>query len=552
MLLKVQRLFSMDYKLKPWLFQQKILDTVDAYDLDFYGLLLEMGTGKTKVALEILRQKCLRLGRVPKTLIIGPSAVQQNWAREVELHTYIDPALVQVIDGCTKPNGKVLKNPTKKLKLEQVQNPDKEIFITTIATPKNTVKMKKSDRLTEVWGLIEQLGIEFLIIDESHNFKSPTGTRTKALHRLSDQPQLKYKFILTGSPVLQDALDLWSQMYILNPEILGRNFYDFRSQYFYDENAGMPSHVHFPSWVPKDEDYFNKLREIGVDEKEIDKMKLSNLNDTIYRHACRVMKNDVLDLPPRTYQTLKVGMNKAHRKMYDEFRDNLVTILEEKPGKLKKELERLLENDLDLAENIPDIMSADLAIVKTLRLMQLACGIFTNDDGDITIVPCDKLKELASNIETITANKDNKIIIWTIFTPTYKQISEVCDEYKVGHVFLNGLQNKEEKQAAIDAFQNDPEVRIMIANPSAGGTGVNLTAANYEIDYSFGFKLGDWLQKDARANRGGQTRNTHSISLVTEETIEEKCLARLQEKAKHAEDILARKDFKRDEILGMI
>jgi len=93
----------MEYKLKPWDHQLKILNTIDAYDLDFYGLLLDMGVGKTKIALEVLRQKCLRLGRVPKTLIIGPSAVQQNWAREVELHTYIDPALVQVIDGCTKP-----------------------------------------------------------------------------------------------------------------------------------------------------------------------------------------------------------------------------------------------------------------------------------------------------------------------------------------------------------------------------------------------------------------------------------------------------------------
>lgn len=551
----------MKYKLNPWDHQLKIINTINDSNLDFYGLFLDMGCGKTKVALEILRQKCIELARVPKTLIIGPSAVQDNWKREIQIHTYINPNLVQVIDGTTKKDGKILKNPNKTLKLKQVSDESKQIFICTTATVKNlkqyrldkkTKKKIRVDLESEVWHQIGKLGIEFIIVDESHHFKDPTGSRVKGLHKLIGQPQLKYKFILTGSPVLQDALDLWSQFYILDPMILGPNYMTFRSQYFYDKNAHMPQQIHFPDWVPKDEKYFNSLREVGVPEEEIERMQLGNLNNLIYKHACRVMKRDVLDLPERTYQTLEVGMDPKHKKMYNEFRDNLVTLLDNKSKPIKAELERILENDLDLKENIPDIMSADLAIVKTLRLMQLVCGIFTNDDGEVTLIPTERLKLLKETLQTITANKENKVVIWTVFTPTYGQIAELCKELKIRYVFLNGTQSKDEKQKAMDQFQNDPEVGAIIANPSAGGTGCNLTSGNYEVDYSRSFKLGDWLQKDARVDRGGQKRTTTSITLKTLDTIDSRCVERLHEKAQHAEDILARKDFSREEILGMI
>ena len=119
---------------------------------------------------------------------------------------------------------------------------------------------------------------------------------------------------------------------------------------------------------------------------------------------------------------------------------------------------------------------------------------------------------------------------------------------------LTGQQNRQEKQDNVDAFNTDDSVKVIIANQGAGGTGVNLTAANYEIYYSRSFVLEHDLQADARAYRGGQTRKTTRIDLITPDTIDAKIVEALAAKRQGAEDILAArvKEFSRNDILGML
>jgi SNF2 family DNA or RNA helicase len=197
-------------------------------------------------------------------------------------------------------------------------------------------------------------------------------------------------------------------------------------------------------------------------------------------------------------------------------------------------------------------MSADLAIVKTLRLMQITAGIFSNEDGVITVLKTELEKELKNLLEEICANPANKVIIWTVFVATYDLIAELCKSLNINYTFLTGRQNKDEKQDNVDAFNEDPKVQVIIANQGAGGTGVNLTAANYDIYYTWDFSLEKHLQSGARAYRGGQTRKYTSYKLVTKDSIAEKSLYSLKAKAKGAEDILAVKEFSRSEILGFI
>lgn len=465
-------------------------------------------------------------------LIICPLVVLENWKRELLTHTYIKEETIQILDGCTKPNGKKLKNPSKKLRLEQMANPLAEVFIL------NTDNVSNVD----VWNEILDLGIEMLVVDESHRFKSATGKRTKAMHKLSQQPQCRYKFILTGSPILQSALDLWSQFFILDPDILGAHYFSFRSKYFYDKNAHMPSHVHFPNFVPKDKSYFKKH---GFVKDE----SMDGLNEVIYRHADRVMKDDVLDLPPRTYSTIDVSFTKEQERIYKEMRDDLVAFLE-----APESLALTSEGNLPELEALPEMMRVDLAIVKSLRLQQLVCGVFTNSDGEITSLPTNRIKVLKDLVTELAANKENKIIIWTIFTPTYAQISELCESLEVNYVMLTGQQSRQEKQDNVDAFNTDPKIQVIIANQGAGGTGVNLTSANYEIYYSRSFVLEHDLQADARAYRGGQKRQTNRIDLITPDTMDSRIVETLKGKRDHAEDILEvkKQDLTRSEILGMV
>ena len=397
----------------------------------------------------------------------------------------------------------------------------------------------------DVWNIILTMGFEFFILDESHKIKQFDGKRAKAAHALSRQ--CKYKFILTGSPVLQNALDLWSQMYVLDPEILPGNFYSFRSQYFYNINANKPWFTH-PDWVPKDKLYFKKM---GYKKEE----SLEHLSIVIAKHSYTVTTDEVIDLPQRTYTTRDVFMGKEQARLYKEMKDTLVAFINhEEASKIfttGAEGEVASVPDVD---SLPEMMRADLAIVKMLRLQQLICGIFTNVDGEVKQFLINRLKICKDLIEEITADKANKIIIWSVFKPTYEQLQNVCDDLKISYVMLTGLQSRYEKQESMDAFNNDPGTRIIIANQSAGGTGTQLQAANYEIYYSRSFKLEDDLQSNARAYRAGQKRKTTRIDLITPDTIDSRIVEVLAGKRKHAEDILAVKnnELTRAELLKMI
>jgi SNF2 family DNA or RNA helicase len=259
------------------------------------------------------------------------------------------------------------------------------------------------------------------------------------------------------------------------------------------------------------------------------------LSSVIYRHADRVMKKDVLDLPPITYQTLEVALSKEQQRIYDEMQEHLVATLGEG------------EDDLTaILEDMPELMQADLAIVKTLRLMQVCAGVVKPDDGQAKML--DKVPRLELLEETLReicrpdepksyfGGNTNKVIIWSIFQPTYQAIASVCDKLGLGHVFLTG--ETKDKQAAMDAFNSNPDVRVIIANQGAGGTGVTLNAANYSLYYSRSFNLAHDLQSEARNYRGGQTRNVTRIDLVTPDTIDADIMQALAEKKAHAEDIL--------------
>lgn len=518
----------MIYKTKPWAHQKEDVDKIHAEHINAFALFYDMGAGKTKTAIDISRSIFLRHDRIVKTLIVCPIVVVENWKREFDAHSNISPSSIQVVDGKTKLCGKKVKTAQLKLKLEQLKS-DADIFIINTESVGNK----------NLWPTILELGIELLIVDESHRFKSYNATRTKALHKLTLQPQLNYRYILTGSPILQNALDIWGQFYILNPDILGRNFFSFRSKYFYDANAGMPAHVHFPNYIPKDKNYYGRL---GIDYND----DMADLNKLIYRHASRVMKDDVLDLPPFITQKVEVEFSKEQGRIYKEMRDDLVAILE-----TKDELVYTFEHG-EFMDEEGEVMAADLAIVKTLRLMQICAGVFTSEEGKNTVLKTERAKALKELLEEICANKENKVIVWSVFTPTYSVIEEICKGLGLKYTFLTGRQDKDEKQDNVDRFNNDKETQVIIANQGAGGTGVNLTASNYSIYYSRSYNLEHDIQSEARNYRGGQNRKVTRIDLVTPESIDEEILKALAKKKANAENILEVKEIERDELLSFI
>ena len=409
------------------------------------------------------------------TLILCPLIVVNNWAEEFEMHSTCGDK-VQCLTGSA----------TNRIK--QLCLPDKNIFITNY----------EAANMRVLWSKINNMHFEAIVLDESHRVKNPLAKRTKKiLEFAASQVCLQYRYILSGTPVLNSALDLWSQYNVLDPDILGENYYAFRARYFRDVNAAMPKKVYFPNWKP-----------ISGSEKA--------LNEKLYSCATRVRKKDVLDLPPITYQKINVIMGAEQTKIYNSLRDDLIAFLKDKT------------------------CAVDLAITKVLRLQQLVSGIFTDDKKQVTNIEHTRNKVLLEVLDDIPS--DAQKIIWAVFTPSYTQIKEVCEKLSLPYVYLTGKQTYQSKINNVKSF-NEGKTNSIIANPAAGGLGINLIGAPsehpiYMIYYSRTFSLEQDLQSESRAHRGGQEKNVTRIDLVTRDTVDEQILQALKNKWNTAELIL--------------
>lgn len=442
------------------------------------ALLFEMGTGKTRTALEILRTRMNENKKILRTLIIGPSAVIYNWKNEIQKYTKIPLDKVFVLDGPVKQ------------RMEKIKAlPRDTIFITNYEAFANVHFAK----------LFMDSPPEFLILDESHRVKGTTAQRTKLITKISDAMNacmVKYRMILTGTPVLNNEMDLFSQYRILDGgKRLGTNFFQFRAKYFQDKNVNMPKHIHFPKWVPKE-----SSRNI--------------LKDKINEISLSASKDQCLDLPPLVRVTVPVVLGSSQKRAYDQ---------------MKKEFLTIVESGLAIAE---------LAITKALRMQQILSGFLKLDTGEIHRFDknprADALRDL---LEDITPN--HKVIVWSMFHEDHAVVKNICDCLDVEYAELTGLVS--DKQEQIDRFQTRDNCRVMVASQAAGGTGVNLTAASHMIYYSRGYSLEHDLQSEARAYRGGSEihRSITRIDLVAEGTLDTAILKALQSKKDLSTDILA-------------
>jgi SNF2 family DNA or RNA helicase len=441
------------------------------------ALLFEMGTGKTRTALEILRARMNENKKILRTLIVGPSAVVYNWRDEIKKYTGIPLEKVFVLQGSI----------AERLQMVKVL-PKDSIFITNYEAFANS-------KFVDAFLFFPP---EFLILDESHRVKGPSAIRTKALFKLSDKMgnlSVKYRMLLTGTPVLNNEMDLFAQYRILDGgKRLGKNFFEFRARYFEDKNKFMPKHSHFPKWVTK----------------QTSKDVLKKLISEISMHAA---KDECLDLPPLVRSTVSIDMGAEQKKAYNDMKNEFLAVC--KSG----------------------VAVATLAITKALRMQQILSGFLKLEDGTIhrfnTNPRAAALEEL---LEDITPK--NKVIVWSIFHEDHEVVRNICKKLKIGYAELTG--EVKDKQSQINLFQNDDSVRVMVASQAAGGTGVNLTAANYMVYYSRGYSLEHDMQSEARAYRGGSERHTSitRIDLVNEGTLDVAVLKALQGKKDLSQDIL--------------
>jgi SNF2 family DNA or RNA helicase len=457
-----------------------------ARDLNYYALFFEPGTGKTATSIHIARHKFTVHKSVLPTLILCPPVVIPNWKNEWAKFSKVDPKKVVPLVGTGKQRLELLKT-----------SPIDSIFITNY----ETLLMK------DVYAYLKSLFSTsplppLLIADEAHKAKDPGAKRTKLLMELA--PLFKYRYILTGTPILNSLMDVYSQFKILDlGQRFGKNFYSFRAIYFEDKNKTMPAQKYFPDWRPQK----------GADER---------IRKQIQDCSMFAAKSECLDLPPLVKKIIEVPMGSEQKRLYESMKRDLIATVMGEDGKLRASI-------------------AELAITKALRLQQIVSGhLRVESEGQPTATlkikdnpRRDALRDLLEDLAPA-----HKVLVWAVFKDNYEDIRAVCDSLKLQYVELHGEIKDKEGQA--HCFRNDPKVRVLIGHPGSGGIGLNLVEASYMIYYSRAFSLEFDIQSEARAYRGGSERHESitRIDLVAPSTIDELVLKSLEAKQQLGDAVL--------------
>ena len=464
------------FKTKPYAHQMTALEK--SWNRETYAYFMEMGTGKTKVLIDnaaMLYDK----GKINGALIVAPKGVVGTWYSN-ELPTHL-PDHIENVSVLWQAN--IFKKQQEKLETLYEIETALHILIMNVEAFSTTKGVDFAKKFLSCHDTL-------MAIDESTTIKTPSAKRTKNILALAEEA--KYRRIMTGSPVTKNPLDLYSQCYFLSPWSLDfSSYYAFRNRY-----AEMKTlHMH-----GRQIQVVNGFKNLG------------ELSDKIKDFSYRVLKEDCLDLPDKIFIKRQISLSKEQRKLYDQMKKQALAILNGKQSTTVN------------------------ALTQLMRLHQITCGHFTDDNGGTQPIENNRISELMDVLEDV----EGKAIIWAHYQYDINQIIKaVVAKYGPGSVVdYYGLTPKDERQDNIKRFQDDPKCRFFVGTPSTGGYGITLTAANTGIYYSNGYDLEKRLQSEDRAHRIGQKKPVTYVDINAQDTVDEKIVKALRKKINIASEVL--------------
>lgn len=333
---------------------------------------------------------------------------------------------------------------------------------------------------------------DLIIADESQRIKTHDAAQSKAMHQLGDKA--RYKLILSGTPVQNEAVDIFSQYRFLDPTIFGQNFYAFRGRYCVMGG-------------------FNR-------RKIVQYRDLDTLIKKEHSIAYRVTKEEALDLPEQTFGNRYIALSKKERSIYDRLRRDSFA-------------------ELDGGGTI----TATTVLTKLLRLQQFTGGFLVEDDAaKPQLVSRGKLDALADIIQDYVVEGKKKLVIFARFIPEVMEIIKLANDIAGKHgmqtVAIYGGIEKRLRGNIVQQFQTDPATMVFVGQIDTAGTGITLTAADTCVYYSVNFNYATYEQSLSRIHRIGQRYPCTYIHLVAEKTVDELILKSLATKEDLAKTIV--------------
>ena len=464
------------FKTKPYAHQLKALEK--SWDKEAYAYFMEMGTGKSKVLIDNLAMLYDK-GKVNGALIVAPKGVVGTW-----YNNELPDHLPDHIDNKTVL-WQAMISKTQEKKLNTLFETGEELHILIMNVEAFSTK-KGVDFARKFLSCHSAL----MAIDESTTIKNPGAKRTKNILGLSKYS--KYRRILTGSPVTKSPLDLYTQCQFLDTWLLGHaSYYTFKNRYAVMQTAN-----------------FNG-RSVKI---VIGYQRLGELSEKLKPFSYRVLKDDCLDLPEKTFIKRIVQLSPDQAKLYQQMKEKALAVLNDK------------------------MVSTTTVMTQLMRLQQITCGHFTADDGSTQEIPNNRIDELTDVLGEI----EGKVVIWGHWQKDINQIIKaIVKEYDEKSVVdYYGLTPKNERQKNIDKFQTDPDCRFFVGTPATGGYGITLTAASNMIYYSNGYNLEFRTQSEARIDRIGQKYPMTYIDIICENTVDERIVKALRNKINIASKVM--------------
>ena len=475
----------MNYKFKTKPYEHQLDALKASCDKEVFAYFMEMGTGKSKVLLDnaaILYDK----GEINALLLIAPKGVYKNWY-DSEIPDHL-PDHITHKTVLWKTSDKSVKQ--KKI-LNTLFEPGADLRILIM----NVESFSSGDGPSFAYKFLSAHPKSMVAIDEATTIKTPTTNRTKSIIKLRDM--CKYRRILTGSPVTKSPLDLYSQCEFLDPWLLGhQSYYTFKARHAV-------------------------TKKILVNGRKIEIVvgytNIPELSEKVEKFSKRILKEDCLDLPDKTYVKHYVELTKEQQRLYNQMKQEAIAFLD---GKMQ---------------------SSATVMTQLMRLHQITCGHFTADDNTIKDLPCSRLSELMNILENI----EGKTIIWSHYTHDVKRIiAEIKKVYGDDSVVdYYGATDTDERSKNIKKFQNDDKCRFFVGTTHTGGYGITLTAGSNMIYFSNGYDLEKRQQSEARIDRIGQTRKMTYIDIMAQDTIDERIVKALRNKVTIANAIM-KEDYK--------
>lgn len=423
---------------------------------------LDLGTGKTKVAIDVCRYLNLIKGGGFRALVVCLDSATYNWKNEVATHSNMT---AEVLDG-TIPE-----------RWERVKESDANFLITNFEGFRYMFAEKKKDdkgkskfatsakKISILWDRSSDTpNIDYFIIDESHIIKNHLSLTFRIARAIS---KIVYnRLLLTGTPFGNTPLDIWTQYYCVDyGETFYRTITAFRTKYFVDKG------FFGPDW-----------RVTKKGKKEIEAK--------LWSRAIRYREDEVDNLPPKVYRQIEYKLKGDQRQGYIDFYDY---VAEQKKRKIT---------------------------VNSHIAFKQICSGFLGKDGETVYKNNGKLDALGDLLDSMIDSA--KVVIFYYYVQEGIILEKYLKKKKIKYVSLKGGLKAADKWKAQERFKDDDKVRAAVVQIKVGGASINLIAATYCVFMSNHGSVIDRKQAEKRIHRGGQTKRCFYYDFVGRGTVEKR------------------------------